>query len=388
MTFGPFFHYFWRYLFFSKTRQKLLILAMSGLLLSSFALMSIQGLMGGLQRSLVQRSKEYFGYGVIELVRPEGASVEALIDHLTPYKKEMTLEWEIELLARHKNFVSPVILHGVDYRFNSPFFLKNRDSSQLVLGADLAHKLKVRFLDDVQVFSPAMTDSLMGEIPRHAAISVSDYLLSEVQDIDQYHAWVRLGFLQNFLREKKVNRIRFFSEDAYDTAQKYLEKYPTEDYRALSWEDQHQTLVFALNLETRVMMFLFMSMSFLIAIAITTGLLIFYRKVRRDLASFWILGASQKQVERASFAFICFLSAVVCLLGILLSVGALLILEYYGHRIIPDLFVERSLPVQFKLTSFLLAFFIPYLISVIFSYLSFHLFRREQSHFLELLRMN
>ncbi len=378
-----FHRYFLHYLVFGRTRQGILFLALAGLFLSSFALTVVQGVMGGLQRSLVARSKLFHGAGTMVFApgfRENEAEwfQEARRMGLSPVR-----EIETELLVRHGSQVAPLVLHGVDLK-NPPPFLKGRDLSGVVLGADLAHRLKVPFYGELRLVSPAATDALMGEVPRQVATTVGDYLVSEVAELDMAHGWVRLSLVQNILRQREVERWRFFREADFHRAR---EKWGgQEGVRAVSWEEAHGTLVWALNLETRVMLALFIGMSLLVALAITTGLLLFFARIRPDLASFWIMGMSLPRLKRLCLAFVVQLSGAICLLGV--SVGSLVLwaLERYGHDLMPDVFVERHFPVQFSWQAQVLAFVAPFLIATVFSLLSFAQFRRENRTFIHLVR--
>lgn len=148
----------------------------------------------------------------------------------------------------------------------------------------------------------------------------------------------------------------------------------------------NKALVWSLNLETKVMLFLFMSMSLLVAIAITSGLLIFYSKIRRDLMSFWILGMSQEMLLKLCFRFVTILSGVTCCLGVLMGILTLKLLDLHGHDLMPDIFVERRFPVEVSFFSVLLSLFIPFGISVIFSFLSYLNFRKENQSFISVVR--
>lgn len=385
MNSAPFFRYFVSFIFRAKTRQKLLFIAVTGLFLSAFSLMVIQGIMGGLQHGLITRSKSINGH---YLIRFPGARSESLWEMKEILRKEgipFYSELETEVMLRRKTFVAPAKLHGIDQSDELPQFLKDKDFSGLVLGSDLAGKLKTQFMDDLEVIAPGVTDSIMGEVPRFVSDSVSDYLYTEIAEVDDLEMFSRLSFVQNLLRERSVNQVRIFGEVSPALKQRLMGTIAPEA-RWLSWADLNQALVWSLNLETKVMLFLFISMSLLVAIAITSGLMIFYSKIRRDLMSFWILGMGQKKLMALSFKFTLIMSAVTVLVGGIFGSLALLILEKFGHELMPDIFVERSLPVQLNFNSIVISLLIPFGISLIFSWFSFAYFRKENQSFVNIVR--
>lgn len=385
MNSAPFFRYFVSFIFRAKTRQKLLFIAVTGLFLSAFSLMVIQGIMGGLQHGLISRSKSINGH---HLIRFPGTRAETLGEMKDILRKEgipFYTELETEVMLRRKNFVAPAKLHGVELTDELPGFLKDKDFSGLILGSDLASKIKTQFMDDIEVIAPGVTDSIMGEVPRFVSDSVSDYLYTEISEVDDLEMFSRLSFVQNLLRDRTVNQVRIFGELSPDVLQRLMETAP-RDARALSWADLNQALVWSLNLETKVMLFLFISMSLLVAIAITSGLMIFYSKIRRDLMSFWILGMGQKKLLALSFKFTLILSGVTVLVGGVFGAMTLGILERFGHELMPDIFVERSLPVQLNFSSIVISLLIPFGISLIFSWFSFAYFRKENQSFVNIVR--
>jgi lipoprotein-releasing system permease protein len=379
---NPFYRYFLNYLFHARTRQGLLFLALAGLFLSSSALIVIQGIMGGLQRGLITRSQNYHGVGVIRF--SDQLEEKDLWQVAQAKKWSMSRERQVEILIRNGPQVAPIILHGVDLQGVLPPFLRGKDLSGLVLGADLAQKLKTTFFSDVMMIAPATTESLAGEIPRQLSTGVSDYLLSDVMEIDSMHAWVRLPFVQNLVRVRGAESWRFYNLEDFNAAIASISA--SESVIVESWEDQHQTLMWALNLETRVMLALFTAMALLVSLAITTGLFLFFGKIRPDLASFWLLGLSLPRIERMVLTFVLQLSAASCFLGVMLGSGLLLILERFGHNLMPDIFVERNFPIQINLLNLSLSFFVPFLISVVFSMFSLFQFKKDNPSFIQLVR--
>lgn len=386
MRIWPFFRYFFHYLFFSKTRQRLLFIAVVGLFISAFSLMVIQGIMGGLQKSLIARSKSIHGSHLILFNAVTNEPLDEIKDILNREGAPYYAELETEVMLKYKSYVAPAKLHGLVLSDERPPFMVEKDFSGLVVGSELASKLHVQFLDDIQIIAPGVTDSLMGEVPRFISESISDYLYTELPEVDEFELWGRVEIVQNLLRSRGINQIRIFKNLSLKTQDKLKQVSTNVPFRMVSWEEMNGALVWSLNLETKVMLFLFISMSLLVAIAITSGLLIFYSKIRRDLMSFWILGMSQQMLLKLCLRFILALSAAVCGLGTVAGFITLKILDIYGHDLMPDIFIERRFPIDLNFNHISLSFFIPFGISLVFSYLSFLNFRKENLSFISVVR--
>ena len=381
-----FFSYFFRYVFTGPNRQRLIFLTITGLLISSFSLTVLQGIMGGLQNGLVKRSQKVSGTGYFDVDRFSAEQLEILVRDLKYKDIEFSKELELELMLQNGNYLSPLILHGVDFDHVIPDFLKGRDLSGLILGGQLAREVSAFYDTTVTITSPAHTSVLLREIPRQSSSLVSDFYSSELPEIDGVHGWVRIQFVQNLIRKRKLNRIRVYSSqeklnELFDSDPK---AYSKDDF--VSWEKMNATLVWALGLETKVMLFLFISMSVLIGICIVSGFLIFYNKIKVDLASFWILGLTKEKAMKLISTFGHLLTGRFCFLGVGLGLLVLKLLDSNQLVIMPEHFVERNIPVRIEPEHILTAFLVPYLISYIFTKITFNIFKKEDTSFISLIK--
>ncbi len=349
-----------------------MLLALAGLFISSMSLLILQSTMGGLQNKLMLRSKAATGHGKIVVKNYSESKARSLLKKL-PVKA--FLEYEIELLLKHGPYLSPVIVHGVGDG-ERPSFIGSEKLADIILPIDISTKLNLDEGDQIQLISPAHLNSLFGDIPRIVMGDIQKIIVTDVPEVDLYHLWVRIGMVQTLVRKRAVNRITIIEDFEVDEIGKFLD----ETSYVVTWEEMNQTLVYALRLETTVMVFLFIAMTMLVSLCITSGLMIFFDKIKGDLASFWILGAARKKLERASFAFFSLLSAVAVMLGIGVGFLILFLMDYFGPQIMPAVFIDRKIPVYITTHGVLISILVPYLISLLFSLLSYGQLKKEERY--------
>ena len=379
-----FIRYSFRYLFFARSGQKLLLLALLGLFLCCFSLLVLQSTMGGLQRNLETRSKEVMGHGEFVLLDQSSEFSHKIQRHLRDAGIENYREYELELLAKRKTYLSPLVIHGVEWRRAGPPHLRGENPGALILGVEAANKLKASATEQLQLISPAHLDPILGGIPRQVTEPLDSVLFTGVAEADLFHGWVRAGLIHNLIQEVSYNKIRHYTaapQVALDLARRYPQK-----LRYSSWEQINQTLVKALKLETTVMIVLFVAMTLLVAISIISGLFIFYQKIQRDILGLWILGASERQLSKASLLFVQLLSLATCGLALLVGILFLTALDQWSPVVMPEVFVDRRIPVEITGKRLLISLFIPYTVAAAFSWFCLWAWRRDQQGHLAQLR--
>lgn len=371
--------YFFKFIFKAKTRQGLLFLAIFGLFISSFALLVLQSTMGGLQNKLIKRSKKVTGTASIWIKDKNQDTAKEIVKILKENKINSIAEYELELLLKHGDYLSPVVVHALDNRKDErPEFLKELMFKEIVIPRDLSIKLGIDTGDKIRLISPSHVDSLMGDIPRMVTVYIDDHFISDVPDVDIGHVWVRLGIIQNLVRARSLNQVRLFSEHDKESVLALLSTF--ENIRYQSWEERNKTLVWSLSLETTMMVFLFSSMTLLVTICIASGLLIFFEKTKTDLASFWILGTDQRRINFSTHVFLQFLNIFSIGSGLILGFCFLYVLDKYGLEIMPAVFMDRKIPVFITFKGVFVSFIIPYLISSTFGYFILSNFNKKQNY--------
>ncbi|QDK41658.1 hypothetical protein DOM21_09375 [Bacteriovorax stolpii] len=373
--------YFFFYIISAKNRQRLLILSVVGLFLSSFALIVLQSTMGGLQNNLMVRSKSVLGKATLYYKAPKNdPGYEKLFKILDDKKALYSKEYEIELLLRYQTFITPVLVHGIDQSGYVPDLLRvdlqssvNQKKVDAIMPIELAYKVGVAPPETLTMISPAHVDDLLGDVPRSQSIQVERTISTEVPEIDLYHIWVRLPLVQNLIQSHLINRVRIYSDMDF----KELRSLLPSGIQLKTWEEENATLVWALKLESTVMIFLFAAMSLLVSLCITSGLLIFFNKIKSDLASFWILGASFSKIDRATKYFLHLMSILSIGTGVGCGLIFLWLFNHYAPEIMPDVFVDRKIPILITGKGLLISFLVPYAISSVFSIFALNQFKRE-----------
>lgn len=385
----PLLRYFIRYIFLGKTRQKILFLGAVGLILSSFSLLVLQSVMGGLQHNLISRSHSVQGDAKLLIRDLDEAKIRELISILKSKNLEFYPEYEMELLVKSGPYMSAAIVHGMNPHGPFPKFLTadpSWASSGVLLGGDLAYKLRAEQGAQILFISPAHTDEMLGDIPRQVSDQLFETISTDVPEVDAFHVWVRDSLLFNLTREQLINSIRFYSPNDYKKLFQELGSLFGESVQGKVWEEENAPLVWSLNLESSVMLFLFISTALLIGLAISSGLALFFDKIKTDLMSLWILGADKKKLNRTCVLFCEVMNLSCVLTGLLLGFIFLYVLDHYSQNIMPSIFVDRRIPVHMSFKAVLVALFIPYILSSLFARIALWNFRKDQKFYLSLIR--
>jgi lipoprotein-releasing system permease protein len=282
-------------------------------------------------------------------------------------------EFEMELLLRFQTYITPVVVHGIDLSGKLPAFLAKEKISEAIIPMELAYKIGAVPPETMQLVSPSHVDSLFTDIPRTQSMNVEKTFSTDVPEIDANHLWVRLPLIQNLVRSKTYNRIRIYS----DVNVKQLRKLLSGQMILKTWEEENATLVWALNLESSVMIFLFAAMSLLVSLCISSGLLIFFNKIKTDLSSFWILGASLFKINQSTKYFLHLMSFLSIFGGLVLGLIFLFLFDKMAADIMPNVFVDRRIPILITQKGLLISFLVPYCISWLFITFSLRQFKRE-----------
>ncbi len=379
--FVSFFKFFLSYLFKAKTRQRLLIMALASLVISSFCLLSVQSVLKGLQSNRIERGKLTLGRFIIDYDQGE-KSVEETQEFLNSKDLEYGFEYELEGLIRLEGYLAPVIFHGVlDSVSNKLPKGLNRwpTRNEILLSPYLARKIYAGIDDKIMLVSPAHTDTFFGELPRFKTLMIQGFTDSMDPDIDEIHAWGHAYTAFSIVKTRKYNKIRIYSELSPLLLNEVKSFFGSGVY---SWEELNQNLVYALALENNVVLFLFLATILLVTFSIISGLSIFYARVRNDFASFWILGMSMNQIKKYGGLNIAIITIIAIIFGNLLSFVTLKLFASFSPVIMPAMFVDRSLPVRFELSSFFFSFIIPTFITVVFTLFSNWRFFKDNGSFI------
>jgi len=372
----PFLKYFFIFIFRGRQKQRLLFLALSGVAISSFSLLVLQSTMGGLQNSMVEKSKNILGDALIQFSKQDSVFVQGVEQSIRKKGLKTQAELVLEVLLRHENFISPAIAHGID-PLSPPSYLTEYKRATAEFGIDLGHKLQMAPGSNITIISPSHTDSFMDDIPRSANIDVGHFKNFSIPELDASHFFVRKSLLQNIVGDLSLNTLRIWGDYDYEVLKLELRAKYLGQLELLTWEDQHSTLVYSLQLESMVMIFLFIAMTFLVSICIISGLLIFFDKIKVDLAGLYILGAGQDKIQKSFSLFLIVITHLSTLSGLLLAFFALWLLDFYAPNIMPEMFVERKIPIHITKTGVFISYLIPQGMAYLFSLFSMWHFKKE-----------
>lgn len=92
------------------------------------------------------------------------------------------------------------------------------------------------------------------------------------------------------------------------------------------------------------------------------------------------MGLSPDKLYRGTKYFLILLISSSLVLGLISGTIFLLLFKAYGTEILPDVFIDRKIPVYFTFKAYIVSFVLPFFISLIFIRLALKKFKQESDH--------
>lgn len=218
----------------------------------------------------------------------------------------------------------------------------------LWLGRDLAYQLNLLPGEKVQVVSPIETEGPLESVPRVRAYQVDGVFESGVPEKDASTAYASLEAVQEFLaRPGMVSRLEIRVKD-FERSERSAELIRAElgeEYRVQDWNQLNTHLFSSLKLE-RITMFVILAMIILVAsFNIITSLRMTVAEKRKEIAILQAMGASRRQIGRIFLVQGAVIGNIGNLIGLILGLAVCLVLKNAPLLELPEIFLDRTIPV-------------------------------------------
>lgn len=253
-----------------------------------------------------------------------------------------------------------------------PQMLMDKEGGTLVqmpgvyVGQELAFEMGLLPGDPVTLVSPTETEGPMSSVPRLKRFVVEGVYRSGLPEQELHTLFASDLAVRSFLRKVdvithwEVSTKRF--EEAKSVALSLREKAP--HFKIQHWEELNSHLFSALQLERIAM---FVVLAFIIVVAsfnIVTTLTLMVLEKRKEISILKAMGARNQEVGAIFLAEGLFIGTLGIGGGVALGFLMCAILRRYEFITLPDVFYDRTLPVTFDLSYYLIVSLCAFLIVI------------------------
>ncbi len=248
-----------------------------------------------------------------------------------------------------------------------------QDTPQLLLGTLLAERLQIEVGDNIKIMSPIDNPIQIG-LPRILNVEVAAIFQIDVLDYDDRIVFIPLKYgKQLFLRKKSVDGYdtRLVNRNNIDAVKEEMRSHFGSDARIESWEDIHEGLFNAMQMERIGAIFVLSLIVLVAAFNLTSTLvLVTYQKIR-EIGILRTLGASANVIKTIIIKQGILIGGIGAVAGIVLSVGIVISQNYLGFLPLPqDIYAFDKLPMVLSVRDVILVPFIAFLLIILASYIA------------------
>ncbi|MGB5159156.1 lipoprotein-releasing ABC transporter permease subunit [Desulfobacterium sp. N47] len=359
-----------------RARQKqsfislITILSVVGVMVGVMALIVVIAVMAGFETDLKSRILGVESHVVVMRHGGEFSDYPAVLKNIRKINgvKDAAPFIYTQVMLKSSSGVSGAVLKGVDPKAEGrivknlhALLLKNDEQEiknngypnavpGIILGKELAEKLRVYKGDKIYLISPAGMISPVGYLPSMKQYIVKDIFESGIHDYDASLAYINIEDAQKILRmNKSITGIEVNVIDIYN-ARKIAENIIDDigfPYWARDWMQMNKNLFSALKLEKTVMFIILTLIVLVAAINIASSLIMMVMEKTRDIAILKAMGATDMSIRKIFVFKGMIIGSVGTSLGVCSGYILCKLLEKYKFIDLPgDVYYITTLPVR------------------------------------------
>lgn len=334
-----------------------------GIVVAVAALIVVTSVMTGFNKNYQKRLLKVEPHLIVPIevnhLRPnDTALIEQIRTHLKPEEVMAIHEFESQdvIIRSLDGAFAGAMAKGLDQNVLKDFLTRLSDSNwlqesaelgpdEVIMGSDLARTLGVFEGDQVFIIPPeSLVGGLAGPL-RFEKLKVKGLLQSKIADIDQ-----KLIF---FARDKALLSLR--TSSSREGGLEIFLNHPEQTlaahkeltrlgFRSETWIERNAILFFALKVE-KIAMTTFLALSALITgFSIVSVLVLLLHQKRKDIGILMAMGLSRRESLKTFASMGWILSTAGLIIGLIVGVSISLVLEKYPLDILPDIYLDSTIP--------------------------------------------
>ncbi len=233
----------------------------------------------------------------------------------------------------------------------SQMVITNQD---IMIGSELAYQTGVFVGDQIVLTPPESLILPPGELPQFVKMSVADIIRTSVQSIDSQVVIYKKREKGKLFRDSiSLESLLEVYLDNHKDLDAVVAQIDTKKYQVETWRERNSSLFYSLKMEKLLISF-FLFLSVLIGcFTIVTVLVLLATQKRKDIGVLLTLGMKKKDLVRVFTQIGFLLSGAGVLLGFLVGLAICIILAKFQFINLPDVYYDRTIPVQFNVKEYL-----------------------------------
>ena len=244
----------------------------------------------------------------------------------------------------------------------------------IIMGKELAHKLKAKLGDDVTVVVPLSnldfdTYRAKSSAPRTRKFRVAGIFYSGFDEYDRRLMYTALADTQELVgRGDQVMGVELKVKDvdrAKEVAEKLERALGGPPYQVQDWYELNHNLFTALNLQKLALVIILTLIIIVAAVNMVSALTMMVTDKTREIAILKSMGSSSNSVARLFLVVGVAIGGVGTLIGVGIGLAVCYVMSTYGYQLDPKVYLIDRLPIEVRAVEVILVASITTVISLI-----------------------